>query len=381
MIYLDNAATTKPFPEAVESMLETLMEQYGNPSAIYSLGSGGKKRVNQAKRTIAATLGAKPTEIFFTSGGTESDNWALRCVCESYRDKGKHIITTGIEHHAVLHTCQYLEKQGFAVTYLEVNSLGVVSPEDVRRAIRPDTILISVMAANNEIGTLQPIEEIGRLARERGILFHTDAVQMYGHLPISVEELHIDLLSASGHKFHGPKGIGFLYVRSGVLLPPLLYGGAQERGLRPGTENVPGIVGMETAAKLSVERMAENSGREAQLRDYLIRRLEEEIPNCFLNGDRDRRLSGNVNVTFPGLPGETIVLMLSQRGICASSGSACTSGEVDPSHVGRAIGLNQRDANSMLRLTLSAENTSEELDAVVEALKEIVGKLRETMRL
>lgn len=380
MIYLDNAATTKPYPEAVDAMMDTLTELYGNPSAIYSLGSGAKKRVNLAKRTIAATIGAKPTEIFFTSGGTESDNWALRSVCEAYGNRGKHIITTGIEHHAVLHTCEYLERQGFEVTYLEVNSFGLVSAEDVKKAIRPDTILISVMFANNEIGTVLPVEEIGALARERGILFHTDAVQAYGHLPIQVEKLHIDLLSASGHKFHGPKGVGFLYVRSGVMLPPLLYGGAQERGLRPGTENVPGIAGMEAAAKLSADRMEENRRREEQLRDYLIDRLEKEIPHCILNGDRERRLPGNVNVTFPGLPGETIVLMLSHKGICASSGSACTSGEVDPSHVGRAIGLNERDANSMLRLTLSAENTLKELDTVVEELKEIVEKLRSAMK-
>lgn len=380
MIYLDNAATTKPYPEAVDAMMDTLTELYGNPSAIYSLGSGAKKRVNLAKRTIAATIGAKPTEIFFTSGGTESDNWALRSVCEAYGNRGKHIITTGIEHHAVLHTCEYLERQGFEVTYLEANSFGLVSAEDVKKAIRPDTILISVMFANNEIGTVLPVEEIGALARERGILFHTDAVQAYGHLPIRVEKLHIDLLSASGHKFHGPKGVGFLYVRSGVMLPPLLYGGAQERGLRPGTENVPGIAGMEAAAKLSADRMEENRRREEQLRDYLIDRLEKEIPHCILNGDRERRLPGNVNVTFPGLPGETIVLMLSHKGICASSGSACTSGEVDPSHVGRAIGLNERDANSMLRLTLSAENTLEELDTVVEELKEIVEKLRSAMK-
>ena len=380
MIYLDNAATTKPYPEAVDAMMDTLTELYGNPSAIYSLGSGAKKRVNLAKRTIAATIGAKPTEIFFTSGGTESANWALRSVGEAYGNRGKHIITTGIEHHAVLHTCEYLERQGFEVTYLEVNSFGLVSAEDVKKAIRPDTILISVMFANNEIGTVLPVEEIGALARERGILFHTDAVQAYGHLPIRVEKLHIDLLSASGHKFHGPKGVGFLYVRSGVMLPPLLYGGAQERGLRPGTENVPGIAGMEAAAKLSADRMEENRRREEQLRDHLIDRLEKEIPHCILNGDRERRLPGNVNVTFPGLPGETIVLMLSHKGICASSGSACTSGEVDPSHVGRAIGLNERDANSMLRLTLSAENTSEELDTVVEELKEIVEKLRSAMK-
>lgn len=381
MIYLDNAATTKPFPETVDAMMETLTEQYGNPSSIHLLGSGAKKRVNQARRTIAATIGARPTEIFFTSGGTESDNWALRCVCAAYGNRGRHIITTRIEHHAILHTCDYLEKQGFEVTYLDVNASGFVTAEEVKKAIRPDTILISVMFANNEIGTILPVEEIGALARERGILFHTDAVQAYGHLPIQVEKLHIDLLSASGHKFHGPKGVGFLYVRSGVLLPAFLCGGAQERGLRPGTENVPGIAGMEAAAKLAMDRMEEDNRREEQLRDYLIQRIEQEIPHCILNGDREKRLSGNVNVTFPGLPGETIVLMLSHKGICASGGSACTSGEEDPSHVGRAIGLSERDAKSMLRLTLSAENTVEELDEVVQALKEIVEKLRDTLRL
>lgn len=376
MIYLDNAATTKPYPETVERMMCYLTDQFGNPSAIYSLGSQAKKCVNQAKRTIAATLGAGPAQIFFTSGGTESDNWALRSVCEAYRDKGRHLITTKIEHHAILHTCRYLEQQGFEVTYLDVDKQGLVDLTSLEKAIRPDTILISVMYANNEIGTIQPIRQIGELARKKDILFHTDAVQAYGHVPILVEEQKIDLLSASGHKFHGPKGSGFLYVGDRVKFSPLLYGGAQERGLRAGTENVPAIAGMEIAARICADRLGEVMERETSLRDYLIERIEREIPGCFLNGDRRKRLPGNVNITFPGLQGETIVLMLSRSGICASSGSACTSGELDPSHVGRAIGLSERDASGTLRLTLSGETTREEADVCVAALKEIVEKLR-----
>lgn len=377
MIYLDNAATTKPAPEVVEAMLPYIKEYFGNPSAIYSLGSSAKKAVNRARRTIAGAIGAKQEEIFFTAGGTEADNWALKAAAEACGDKGKHIITTKIEHHAVLHTCRYLETQGFEVTYLDVDREGLVDPYALKTAIRPDTILISVMFANNEIGTLEPIQEIGALARERGILFHTDAVQAFGQVPIRVDELPVDMLSASGHKINGPKGIGFLYVRSGLNLPPFLHGGAQERKRRAGTENVPGIVGLEAAAARALRIMEEKTERETALRDYLIRRIEKEIPYCRLNGHRTRRLPGNVNFSFRFVEGESLVLMLDMKGICASSGSACTSGDLDPSHVLLAIGLSAEEAGGSLRMTLSEENTKEELDSVVESIKEIVNKLRD----
>lgn len=377
MIYLDNAATTKPAPEVVEAMLPYIKECYGNPSAIYSLGSSAKKAVNHARRTIAGAIGAKQEEIFFTAGGTEADNWALKAAAEACRDKGKHIITTKIEHHAVLHTCRYLETRGFEVTYLDVDREGLVDPEALKTAIRPDTILISVMFANNEIGTVEPIREIGALARERGILFHTDAVQAFGQIPIRVDELPVDMLSASGHKINGPKGIGFLYVRSGLNLPPFLHGGAQERKRRAGTENVPGIVGLEAAAARALRIMEKKTERETALRDYLIRRIEKEIPYCRLNGHRTRRLPGNVNFSFRFVEGESLVLMLDRKGICASSGSACTSGDLDPSHVLLAIGLNAEEASGSLRMTLSEENTKEELDSAVENIREIVDKLRD----
>lgn len=377
MIYLDNAATTRTAPQAVEAMLPYFCEQYGNPSAVYSLGSSAKKAVNRAKRTIAGAIGAKQEEIYFTSGGTEADNWALKAAAGACAGKGRHIITTRIEHHAILHTCEYLEKAGYEITYLEVDGEGLVDPERLRAAIRPDTILISVMFANNEIGTIEPIAEIGAIAREKGILFHTDAVQAFGQIPIDVEKLHIDLLSASGHKMNGPKGIGFLYIRSGIKLGPLLHGGAQERNRRAGTENVPGIVGLEAAAELAVKRMEEKAARESRLRDYLIGRIEKEIPHCRLNGHRTRRLPGNINFSFLHTEGESILIMLDLKGICASSGSACTSGALDPSHVLLALGLKPEEASGSLRLTLSEENTREELDYVVESLKEIVSRLRE----
>lgn len=377
MIYLDNAATTKPAPEVVEAMLPYIKECYGNPSAIYSLGSSARKAVNRARRTIAGAIGAKQEEIFFTAGGTEADNWALKAAAEACGDKGKHIITTKIEHHAVLHTCRYLETQGFEVTYLDVDREGLVDPEALKTAIRPDTVLISVMFANNEIGTVEPIQEIGTLARERGILFHTDAVQAFGQMPIRVDELPVDMLSASGHKINGPKGIGFLYVRSGLNLPPFLHGGTQERKRRAGTENVPGIVGLEAAAARALRIMEEKTERETALRDYLIRRIEKEIPYCRLNGHRTRRLPGNVHFSFRFVEGESLVLMLDRKGICASSGSACTSGDLDPSHVLLAIGLSAEEAGGSLRMTLSEENTKEELDSVLESIREIVNKLRD----
>ena len=377
MIYLDNAATTKTAPEVIEAMLPYFGEQYGNPSAIYSLGSAAKKAVNQAKRAIAAAIGAKQEEIYFTSGGTEADNWALKCAAEAYQEKGKHLITTRIEHHAVLHTCAWLEKKGFEVTYLPVNEEGLVDLEELKAAIRPDTILISVMFANNEIGTIEPVAEIGAVAREHGILFHTDAVQAFGQLPLDVEELRIDLLSASGHKVNGPKGIGFLYVRSGLKLGSFFHGGAQESNRRAGTENVPGIVGLEAAAERAMRLMEEKTKKVSGLRDYLIRKIEAEIPYCRLNGHRTKRLPGNVNFSFSFVEGESVLIMLDMKGICASSGSACTSGALDPSHVLLALGRSHEEAHGSLRMTLSEENTREELDYVVESLVEILRKLRE----
>ncbi len=376
MIYLDNAATTKTAPEVVEAMLPYFTENYGNPSTIYSLGSGAKKAVNQARRTIAAAIGAKQEEIYFTAGGSESDNWALKCAAEAYETKGKHIITTKIEHHAILHTCEYLEKKGFEVTYLGVDKDGLVDLEELKAAIRPDTILISVMFANNEIGTIEPIAEIGAIAREHGILFHTDAVQAFGQIPINVDELNVDMLSASGHKLNGPKGVGFLYIRSGLKLRSLIHGGAQERNRRAGTENVPGIVGLEAATTRALRIMEEKTAKETELRNYLIERIEKEIPYCRLNGHRTKRLPGNVNFSFLFIEGESVLIMLDMKGICASSGSACTSGSLDPSHVLLAIGLKHEEAHGSLRMTLSEENTKEELDFVVDNLKEIVQKLR-----
>ncbi len=377
MIYLDNAATTKTAPEVVEAMLPYFTEYYGNPSTIYSLGSASKKAVNNARKVIADSLGARQEEIYFTAGGSESDNWALKATAEYYASKGKHIITTRIEHHAVLHTCEYLQKRGFEVTYLDVDETGLVSVDAVRAAIRPDTILISVMFANNEIGTIEPIAEIGALAKEKGILFHTDAVQAYGQVPINVDEMNIDMLSASGHKLNGPNGIGFLYIRTGVKIRSFVHGGAQERGRRAGTENVPGIVGLGVAAQRAMAMMEEKAKKETELRDYLIGRLEAEIPYCRLNGHRTRRLPNNVNFSFFYIEGESILIMLDGKGICASSGSACTSGSLDPSHVLLAIGLKHEEAHGSLRLTLSEENTKEEMDIVVEEIKAIVARLRD----
>ena len=377
MIYLDNAATTKTAPEVVEAMLPYFGEAYGNPSAIYSLGSAGKKAVNEARRSIAKLINAGQEEIYFTAGGTEADNWALKAAAESYGEKGRHIITTKIEHHAVLHTCGYLEKKGFEVTYLDVDQDGLVDLEELKAAIRPDTILISVMYANNEIGTIEPVGEIGAIARERGILFHTDAVQAFGQVPLDVEALKVDMLSASAHKVNGPKGVGMLYIRAGLKLRSFIHGGAQERNRRAGTENVPGIVGFGAAAARAMKLMEEKGRKERELREYLIRSIEKQIPYCRLNGHRERRLPGNVNFSFQFIEGESLLIMLDMKGICASSGSACTSGSLDPSHVLLAIGLKHEEAHGSLRMTLSEDNTVEELDEVVEALKAIVGRLRE----
>lgn len=376
MIYLDNAATTKIAPEVLDAMLPYMKEYYGNPSSIYSLGTESKKAVNQAREIIAETLGAKQNEIYFTAGGSEADNWALLKTAEAYSHKGKHIITSAIEHHAILHTCQYLEKKGFEVSYIGVDENGIVKLEELKAAIRQDTILISIMFANNEIGTIQPIKEIGEIAKEKGILFHTDAVQAYGQLPVSVEEYHIDMLSASAHKLNGPKGVGFLYIRSGIKIRALIQGGQQERGRRAGTENVPGIVGLGAAVKRAFSIMEEKTKKETELRDYLIEKIEKEIPFCSLNGDRIKRLPNNVNFSFRFIEGESLLIMLDMKGICASSGSACTSGSLDPSHVLLAIGLAHENAHGSLRLTLSEENTKEELDSVVAAIKEITDKLR-----
>lgn len=379
MIYLDNAATTRTAPEVVEAMLPYFTEYYGNAGSIYGLAGESRKALLRARETIAGTLGAEANEIYFTAGGSESDNWALKAVFEAWQDKGKHIITSRIEHHAVLHTCEYLEKMGARVTYLDVDSEGLVDPGQLERAIRPDTILISVMAANNEVGTIQPVKEIGEIAAAHGILFHTDAVQAYGHLPLAVQECHIDLLSASAHKFNGPKGAGFLYVGKKAGIRSFIHGGQQERGRRAGTENVPGIVGMAAAARRAHEHMKEREQKERMLRDYLIGRIEAEIPDVALNGHRTRRLPNNVNFSFADMEGETMLIMLDMAQICASAGSACTSGAVDPSHVLLAMGLSKERARGSLRLTLSEENTREELDTVVEELARIVARVRGMM--
>ena len=376
LIYLDNAATTKTAQEAVDAMLPYFTEYYGNASSIYSLGAESKKAMTEAREEIAGSIGASAQEIYFTAGGSESDNWALVATAEAYESKGKHIITSKIEHHAILHTCEYLEKRGFSITYIDVDENGVLKLDELKKAIRPDTILISVMFANNEIGTIQPIKEIGEIAREHGILFHTDAVQAYGHVQTRVDELPIDMMSASGHKINGPKGIGFLYIRKGVKIRSFVHGGAQERGRRAGTENIPGIVGLAAAVKKNFANMEERTRKETELRDYLIERIEKEIPYCRLNGHRTDRLPNNVNFSFQFIEGESLLIMLDMKGICASSGSACTSGSLDPSHVLLAIGLPHEIAHGSLRMTLSEENTKEEIDFVADELKGIVERLR-----
>lgn len=377
MIYLDNAATTKTAPEVVEAMLPYFTENYGNPSTIYKLGAKSKSAVTAAREKIAGLIGAKTEEIYFTAGGSEADNWALKATAEAYESKGKHIITTKIEHHAILHTCEYLEKRGFEITYLDVDGDGLVDPADVEKAIRPDTILISVMFANNEIGTIEPIAEIGAIAHAHKVLFHTDAVQAFGQVPIDVNEMNIDMLSVSAHKVNGPKGIGCLYIRTGVKIRSFVHGGAQERSRRAGTENVPGIVGFGAAAERAAKMLDEKMKTEEKLRDYLIGRLEKEVPHCRLNGHRTKRLPGNVNFSFFFIEGESLLIKLDMKGICASSGSACTSGSLDPSHVLLAIGLKHEEAHGSLRLTLNETNTEAEMDEVVEAVKEIVAQLRE----
>ena len=376
VIYLDNAATTKVYPEVLEAMNPYFTEYYGNPSSIYSFAGEANKAVAKARETLADLIHARAEEIYFTGGGSESDNWALKATAEAYGDKGKHIITTKIEHHAILHTCEYLEKKGFEVTYLDVDEYGSVKLDELEKAIRPDTILISVMTANNEIGTIQPIEEIGQIARKYGVIFHTDAVQAFGHIEIDVDRMNIDMLSASGHKINGPKGIGLMYIRKGVKIRSFIHGGAQERSRRAGTHNVPGIVGFAKAAELAKASLGNRIAYETELRDYLIERVLKEIPYSRLNGERQKRLPNNTNFCFQYIEGESLLILLDQKGICGSSGSACTSGSLDPSHVLLAIGLPHEIAHGSLRLTLSEKTTKEEIDFTIDELKKIVDRLR-----
>ena len=376
LIYLDNAATTQVYPEVFEEMKPYFTEYYGNPSSIYRFAQESKNKVERAREEIAEMLNAKPEEIYFTGGGSESDNWALVATAETYAKKGKHIITSKIEHHAILHTCEYLESRGYEVTYLDVDENGLIDLEQLKKSIREDTILISIMSANNEIGTIQPIAEIGKIAKEHDIFFHTDAVQAFGHIPIDVEEMQIDMLSASGHKIHGPKGIGFLYIRKNVRIGAFIHGGSQERGKRAGTHNVPGIVGFAAAAKIAKENLVSNIEYETKLRDYAISRIENEIPFAVLSGHRTKRLPNNIHFCFRFIEGESMLILLDQAGICGSSGSACTSGSLDPSHVLLAIGRPHEIAHGSLRLTLSEKNTKEEIDKVVDELKKIIERLR-----
>lgn len=375
-IYLDNAATTQVYPQVLDAMLPYFSEIYANSSAVYSFAGEAKKAVDAARGNVADLIGAKTEEIYFTAGGSESDNWALKAAAEAYADKGRHIITSKIEHHAILHTCAYLEKKGYEITYLNVDENGFVKPEEVKAAIRPDTILISIMTANNEIGTIEPIKEIGAIAHAQGILFHTDAVQAFGHIPLDVEEMQIDMLSASGHKINGPKGVGILYIRKGVKILSFIHGGAQERKRRAGTLNTPGIVGIGKAAELAKSNMQKRAEKEKELRDYLIERVLNEIPYTKLTGDKTKRLPNNASFCFRFIEGESMLILLDQAGICGSSGSACTSGSLDPSHVLLAIGLPHEIAHGSLRLTLSEKNTKEELDKTVEELKKIIERLR-----
>lgn len=375
-IYLDNAATTKTRPEVVETMLPYFTELYGNPSSVYEFAAQNKKAVDDARAKIANVIGADTSEIYFTAGGTESDNWAIKAVVEAYAAKGNHIITTKFEHHAILHTCEYMEKHGIDVTYVDVDEYGIVKLDQLEQAIRPTTILISVMFANNEIGTIQPIKEIGEIAKKHQVLFHTDAVQAFGQVPIDVNEMNISMLSASAHKLNGPKGIGLLYIRKGIKIRSYVHGGAQERQRRAGTENVPGIVGFGKAAEIALATMEERASHEQKLRDLLITRILDEVPYVRVNGDKTRRLPNNINFSFQFIEGESLLIMLDMNNICASSGSACTSGSLDPSHVLLAIGLPHEIAHGSLRLTLSDENTEEEINYTVDRIKEIVTKLR-----
>lgn len=376
IIYMDNAATTPVKPEVLDAMLPYFTEKFGNPSSIYSISSQNKRDITTARETIAKAINTDTANIYFTAGGSESDNWALKATAEAYADKGRHIITSKIEHHAILHTCDYLEKRGYEITYIDVDENGIVDLKQLEEAIRPDTILISIMFANNEIGTIEPIAEIGKIAKEHGVLFHTDAVQAFTQVPIDVEEMNIDMLSVSGHKINGPKGIGFLYIRKGVKIRSFVHGGAQERSRRAGTENVPGIIGLAKATEIAVGNMKERTAKEIEVRNHIIERVMNEIPYTRLNGDRERRLPNNINFSFQFIEGESMLIMLDSFGICASSGSACTSGALDPSHVLLAIGLPHEIAHGSLRLTISEDTTMEDADFVVDKLKGIVERLR-----
>ncbi len=375
-IYLDNAATTKVRPEALEAMLPFFTEEYGNASSIYPLGESAAAHLKEARATMAKAINAREQDVYFTSGGSESDNWALIATMEAYEARGKHLITSAIEHHAILHTCEYLEKRGFEVTYLPVDADGLVSPADFEAAIRPDTVLASIMFANNEIGTIEPIAELAEIAHKHDVLFHTDAVQVFGHLPIDVEALHVDMLSASAHKLYGPKGTGLFYLRRGVKTKAFIHGGQQERGKRAGTENLAGIIGFAKATELAIAEQEEEAQRQAKLRDHAIERILNEIPHTRLNGHATKRLPNNVNCSFEFIEGEGMLLQLAFRGISASSGSACTSGSLDPSHVLLAIGLPHEIAHGSLRLTLGRETTLEDIDFTIDTLKTTIANLR-----
>lgn len=375
-VYLDNAATTRLLPEVLDAMVPYMTELYGNPSSPHDFGQKAAGGLNKARQQVADAINADPSEIIFMSGGSEADNMAIRGIAERYSKKGKHIITTVVEHHAVLHTCQLLERNGYEVTYLPVDEYGMVTVDQVREAMRPDTVLVTVMFANNEVGTIMPIKEIGALCREKGVYFHTDAVQAVGHLPIDVKAMNIDMLSMSAHKFHGPKGVGALYVRKGIILPSLIVGGAQERNRRAGTENVPGIVGMGKAIEMALDNLEEKAEKMKKLRDKLITELPKRIPEIKLNGHPTIRLPNNVNYSIKYIEGESILLMLDLNGIAASSGSACTSGSLDPSHVLLAMGLTHEVAHGSVRMTLSDETTEEDIDRVLEVLPQVAEKLR-----
>ncbi len=376
-IYFDNAATTKMRREVFDVMVKALEDGYGNPSSIYKIARESKNIIEENREKIAKAINAKKEEIYFTACGSESNNWALKCIAESYKQKGNHIITTKVEHHSVLHVCNYLETIGYEVTYLNVDENGNINLQDLKDAIKESTILISIMFANNEIGNIYPIAEIGKIAREHNIIFHTDAVQAIGHIEVDVEEMNIDLLSMSAHKFYGPKGIGALYIKKGIKITPLIHGGAQERNRRAGTENIPSIVGMGKAIELATSEIKEEKARITKLRNRLIDELLQKIPHCRLNGNRENRLPGNCNISFDFIEGESVLLLLDMENICASSGSACTSGALDPSHVLLAMGMPHEKAHGSLRITLGKFNTEEEVDYLLEKLPSIVTKMRE----
>lgn len=375
-VYLDNAATTALSPRVLEAMLPYFTQHYGNPSSVHAFGREAKQGLDKARDQVAKALHCDPSEVIFTGCGTESDNTVLLGVAQRYGNKGKHIITTNVEHHAILHTCEYLEKQGYSVTYLPVDQDGLVTAEQVAAAIRPDTILVSIMFANNEVGTIMPIQEIGAVCKEKGVLFHTDAVQAVGHIPVDVQAMHIDMLSLSAHKFHGPKGVGALYCRKGIRLPSYIMGGAQEKGRRAGTENVAGIVGLGAAIELTTEQLEENRAKMTALRDRLMTGIQARISEVKLNGHPTNRLPNNVNFSFKYIEGESILLMLDMNGIAASSGSACTSGSLDPSHVLLALGLPHEIAHGSVRLTLGDETTEEDIDYTIDVLEKTVARLR-----